>query len=652
MIVTIKLNAKNNSCLLALLLLAIAELFFSSACIAQNCPPNIDFETGTFDGWTCYTGFTKAVGDKNIIDLTDQSGPVLNHHTMYTAGPGQLDPFGLFPVNCPNGSLHSIKLGSTEAGAKAEGISYDFTIPADQNLFLLTFYYAVVIQAPIHKTNEQPRMEIEVKDVANDSVIKCASFAFTAIGTTLPGFEASSRTDTVDVLFKNWSPITVDLSGNAGKTIRLFFKTADCTFSEHFGYAYIDVSSDCSASFKAPVYCSDDTTVTLTAPYGYAAYTWFDSAQTTVLGNQQVLTLAPPPLSGTVLAVKLDPYDGFGCKNVLFARLKNTLALTAEAGLDRLSCNLKTVQLGASPKQGLSYSWSPATGLSNPGIANPLADPSSTTAYILTVKNSGGGCTTNDTVVVQSSMIDTSLEVTGRAGLCLQPGESLLLKTQPIQTVQWFKDQTPINGANGTTYQVTDAGLYQAMLTNAQGCSVLTEQKNIQIKKLLKGIIYPDAYAIDNLPFQLHARKIGVSVLWQPATSLNNPFSFDPIYKGRKSQLYTVENLTIDGCIITDTQLVKTVKAVEIYVPTAFTPNGDGNNDLLRPVLRGIQTINYFKIFNRFGQLIFESAANKSSWDGTFNGEQLRTQSVVWLLQCIGADGLLYNKKGSTLLLK
>ncbi len=652
MILTILLNSKNKTYLLMLLLATMAELFISAACIAQNCPPNIDFETGTFDGWTCYTGFTKAVGDKNVIDLTNQYGPVPDHHTMYTSGSGQLDPFGLFPVNCPNGSLHSIKLGSTEAGAKAEGISYNFTIPPDQNLFSLIFHYAVVIEAPIHKTNEQPRMEIEVKDVTNDSIIKCASFSFTAIGTSLPGFEASSRTDTTDVLFKNWSAVTVDLSGNAGKTIRLFFKTADCTFSEHFGYAYIDVSSDCSASFKAPIYCADDSNVTLTAPYGYAAYTWFDSAQTTVLGNQQVLTLAPPPLSGTVLAVKLEPYDGFGCKNVLFARLKNTLSLTADAGPDRLSCNFKTVPIGASAKQGLSYSWSPASGLSNPGIANPLVNTSSTTAYILTVKNSGGGCKTSDTVVVQSSIIDTSLEVTGRAGLCLQPGESLLLKTQPTQTIQWFKDQVAVNGAAGTTYQVRDAGVYQAMLTNAQGCSVSTEQKNIQIKKLPSGMTYPDAYAIDNLPVQLHARKIGASVLWQPGTNLNNPYSFDPVYKGTNRQLYTVEILTIEGCIIIDTQLVKTVKAVVIYVPNAFTPNGDGNNDLLSPVLRGIQTLSYFKIFNRLGQLIFESAANKSSWDGTFNGVRLRTQAVVWLLQCIGADGVLYNRKGSTILLR
>ena len=58
----------------------------------------------------------------------------------------------------------------------------------------------------------------------------------------------------------------------AGKTIRLFFKTADCTFRRHFGYAYIDVNTECSSEFTGATYCPDDTAVTVTAPYGYQNY--------------------------------------------------------------------------------------------------------------------------------------------------------------------------------------------------------------------------------------------------------------------------------------------------------------------------------------------------------------------------------------------
>jgi hypothetical protein len=92
-----------------------------TAVYAQSCPVNIDFETGTFANWTCYVGRTSVVGDKNVISLSNSFGPVSGHHTMYGGNTSQLDPFGGFPVLCPNGSGHSIRLGSTEAGARQKG---------------------------------------------------------------------------------------------------------------------------------------------------------------------------------------------------------------------------------------------------------------------------------------------------------------------------------------------------------------------------------------------------------------------------------------------------------------------------------------------------------------------------------------------------
>src|SRR5437868_6553868 len=111
----------------------ICALNFSAN--AQDCPPNIDFETGTFAGWTCYIGSVASVGGVNVITLNPTSGPVDNRQTMYSSNPGDgVDPYGGFPMNCPNGSGHSIRLGNDEAGTQAEGVSYDFTIPATSNV--------------------------------------------------------------------------------------------------------------------------------------------------------------------------------------------------------------------------------------------------------------------------------------------------------------------------------------------------------------------------------------------------------------------------------------------------------------------------------------------------------------------------------------
>ncbi len=652
-----KTTHKNKRRLPNLLLRLFACLLTISCFIsgyAQTCPSNIDFEKGSFDKWTCYTGYTSAVGDDNVISLTASGGPVSDKHTMYTTtnNAGELDPYGNFPVLCPNGSGHSIKLGSTTAGGEAEGISYEFTIPANENSYSLTYHYAVVFQSPNHRINEQPRMEIEVTNVTDNTLIDCSSFTFIAVGSAMPGFEYSSMSDSITVLYKNWSAVSVDLSGNAGKTIRLFFKTADCTFRRHFGYAYIDVNSECTTSFLGASYCPADTLVRVTAPFGFQSYEWYNNNLTQLLGNQQTLTLAPPPSTGTSIAVKVKPYDGYGCPLTFFTELKNNLVLSPNAGKDGLSCNNKPVLIGAAPKADLVYQWLPSTGLSNAQIGNPFASPDQTTAYVVRVSSVGGGCSATDTVIVRASFIDGSLEMIGKDVFCIDNGDSAVLKVQPTNNIVWYRNDNAINGANQPTYRVSSSGNYYAQLRNAEGCTMKTEEKAIVMDKAKPGITYPVAYAVTDLPLSLKARQIGQQVLWNPLISLNNAQSFSPVFQAASEQLYTIEIKTLTECLTVDTQLVKIIKSIEIYVPTAFTPNGDGKNDLLRPHLRGIKELRYFKVFNRWGQLLFVGTNDQFAWDGRFRGTPQQIQTVVWIAEGIGVDDRTYTRKGTSTLIR
>lgn len=792
------------------------------AVIAQTCPPNIDFESATFDNWKCYTGYVDAAGGRNSISLFPSGGPAFNYHTMYAAtAVAETDPYGGFPVNCPNGSGHSIKLGNNRGGGEAEGIAYEFTIPANQNAYTLIYNYAVVFQDPHHQEYEQPRMEIEVTNVTDNKNISCASFAFRPYGTALPGFKLSPNPGTnTPVWYKEWTAVSVNLDSNAGKTIRLLFKTADCTFRRHFGYAYIDVNSECSGTFTGATYCPDDTAVNVIAPYGYQSYTWYDNSLTRELGNDQVLTLSPLPDPGSILAVKLVPYHGYGCPQTLFTRLMDNLTVTSNAGPDTVSCNHSSVQIGAPPKPGLVYKWQPSTGLSNPHIANPFASPDTTTAYILTTNNSGGGCADTDTVVVHAYLIDSSLQLIGKPNYCLDSGDSSVLRVQPADSIQWFKDDTPVSRANQTEYRVTESGSYHAMLFNKHGCSMSTRRQPInisskpvaafaadsanqcltgnrfvftnssanedtmfyrwilgdgteattrdithsydssgsysvkmivssnpgcadssvlpvavyqnaiaafsvkpvcismpvpivnntidtgsspvnytwyydgqQVSKLRNpplltysipgthtislsvntaqcpspastvtqtvkidkpepGVNYPVQYALVDLPLPLAARNLGDEVLWSPDTGLDDRTSYTPVFKGASEQLYTIVIETNSGCVTVDTQLVKTVKNVEVYVPTAFTPDNDGKNDYLRPLLQGVKEVRFFRVFNRWGQLLFETRTDKPGWDGTFKGAAQQTQTVVWMLEVTGIDGKTYVRKGTTVLLR
>jgi gliding motility-associated-like protein len=619
---------------------------------AQGCPENIDFEDGNFKGWTCYIGSVEKLDNQNRINIYNSNGPVTERHTLFSANAG-VDPYGGFPVNCPNGSGYSMRLGNDQAGTEAEGVSYEFTVPRNQNVYSLIYHYAVVFQDPNHQQYEQPRLEIEITNVTDNTILHCSSFTFIPYGSLLPGFfESPNPNGNTPVWCKDWTAVSINLNGNAGKVIRLSFKTADCTFRRHFGYAYVDVNSECSSEFSGAAFCPDDTAVNVTAPYGYMNYTWYNSSFTQVLGNQQKIIFRPVPTVGSTYPVILVPYDGYGCLDTLYAKMNDSLTVVSHAGKDTMSCNENPVPIGAIPKPGLVYNWTPATGLSDPNIANPVAAPEKTTTYILATRHDGGGCLDHDTVVVRSSIIDNALQLKGSELYCSDSGDSAILSVQRTDHIQWYKNDIRINGATAPEYRVSQSGAYSAKLLDNDGCAMTTVKQKIVIENPRPGITYPVEYAVLQKPLDLKARKFGVNVLWSPDTWLNSATSYNPIYKGTAEQQYTVQIKTVAGCVTVDTQMVKTVKDVEIYVPSAFTPNKDGMNDFLKPLLRGIKELRYFRVFNRWGNQIFEMRTGQPGWDGTLHGVLQPSQTFVWTMEGVGVDDQVYQRKGTAVLVR
>lgn len=790
---------------------------------AQNCPPNIDFESGSFAGWKCYTGSAASIDGTNIITLNAGGPPVFNRHTLYSAIPGAgLDPYGNFPKNCPNGSGYSIKLGNDQAGTQAEGVSYDFTIPANANTYNLIYNYAVVFQDPGHHVSEQPRLELLVRNMTDGTDISCSSFTFFANGTLLPGFKLSSNPGgNTPVWYKSWTAVSINLDNLAGKNIRLFFKTADCTFRIHFGYAYIDVNTECSDKFEGAAFCPDDLAVFVNAPYGYQTYTWWNSTFTQIIGTSQTLTLIPPPAAGTEVAVVVVPYNGYGCRDTLYTFLHDTLTYTANAGPDGKSCNNEIYQIGVPPKPGWFYQWSPDVGLNNSSLSNPFATPDTTTTYVLSIRHNGGGCQSTDTVTVFADKLENDLFLEGKTEWCIGSGDSSVLVVQAADSVQWFKDDIAITGANLNRYRVTQTGIYYAKLFSFFGCSLETDRQPINItsvpapgftvdkptqcmlnnkfkftntstnavgdmqykwfmgdgvtattrditysykspgtyeilllvyssascadsvsmtvqvntnvaaefsidpvcinnpvlpinktiepantvvhylwdfgngtsstqlnpppqiypvagdyimsltvssddcpfplsiqkrfvkvEKPVAGINNPPAFGVINLPLELQARPIGNNVLWTPSIFLDNPTSYKPVFIGNAETSYRIELTTAAGCLTVDTQVVKLNKNITIFVPNAFTPNNDGLNDNLKPFMIGIKELRYFRVFNRWGQLVFETQDPKKGWDGKQKGAPVQTHTLVWALEALGADNNIYKAKGSTVLIR
>ncbi len=293
--------------------LFLLSLLFSTALLqAQSvCPENIDFETGSFANWQCFTGSVEDNNNENQIRL-DSSAPVANRHEMIDYNTAGFDYYGGFLQACPYGGRYAVKLGNDDVNNGAEGISYEFQIPPFADTFSLTYYYAVVFQDPDHDLFQQPRFFVSAYDVETGRVIDCASYDYVSNG-SIPGFQVS----TVDniVLYKEWTPASIDFAGYSGRRVRLEFKTADCTKGGHFGYAYLDVGTGCGGVMALGALCEGADSVVLTAPYGFEHYTWYNSNYTAVIGNTRLVTLRPLPAISSLFHVDMIPYPGYGCRD-------------------------------------------------------------------------------------------------------------------------------------------------------------------------------------------------------------------------------------------------------------------------------------------------------------------------------------------------
>ena len=142
--------------------------------------------------------------------------------------------------------------------------------------------------------------------------------------------------------------------------------------------------------------------------------------------------------------------------------------------------------------------------------------------------------------------------------------------------------------------------------------------------------------------------------LWSPATGLSNPSIINPTFTFTQQVEFLIRVNLESNCPVVDTLLVTVFKKKDIYVPQAFSPNGDGNNDRLYPILVGISQLKYFRIYNRWGNLLFETAnaAPSQGWDGTFKGSLQPVETYTWIAEGIDVDGLTIKRGGNTLLIR
>jgi gliding motility-associated-like protein len=332
--------------------------------------------------------------------------------------------------------------------------------------------------------------------------------------------------------------------------------------------------------------------------------------------------------------------------NVVVA-LSNNLAVTTSP--DVTICEGASTQLNVT-SNATQFSWTQGSSLDNATIQNPVANPKLTTQYIVTA--TFGQCIGKDTVIVNvnaAPMPDAGPDVE----ICY--GQDYNLQGSGGVQYIWTPPSTLSNGALPNPVSVPpQTTTYSLTVIDSNGCQSLVPDQ--VVVKVIPPIIVKtnpsDTVAFAGDKFQLLASAGATNYSWSPTAGLSNPFIANPVLTVTSDITYYITATTPTGCRGDGKVTVKVYNGPEIYMPTGFTPNGDGKNDKFKPITVGITNLNYFRVYNRWGQIIFSTAKLNDGWDGRVTGMDQPSGTYVWMVQGVARDGKPITKKGTVTLIR
>jgi len=165
-----------------------------------------------------------------------------------------------------------------------------------------------------------------------------------------------------------------------------------------------------------------------------------------------------------------------------------------------------------------------------------------------------------------------------------------------------------------------------------------------------------DTTVVIGQPIQLSAVDVDTSgftsYVWSPPQGLSDPNIANPTAVVTGDITYTVVATTTSGCSATAKIVIGAATTAGIIVPNAFTPNNDGHNDILKINAFGIRSLKYFRIYNRWGQLVFATSQADAGWDGSIGGQPAATGAYVWVAAGVDYTGRPVEGRGTVILIR
>ncbi|MCB0802287.1 MAG: PKD domain-containing protein [Flavobacteriales bacterium] len=265
--------------------------------------------------------------------------------------------------------------------------------------------------------------------------------------------------------------------------------------------------------------------------------------------------------------------------------------------------------------------------------------------------NSNIGCkdTLQKSIVIAQKPIPI---VSPDTGLCL--GDTVLLQASGAAFYEWKPNYNLSAYLSASTLAYPDSStIYQVILKSTEGC---TDSASVEVivPKIPLGFTINDTSLIigEQILGNIYVGK-NFNYRWSPPDGLSCTDCYNPTIQPLQNRTYFIHIFDDFGCFnILDTLNVSVDEKYSLDVPKAFSPNGDHINDVIFAKGWGLKELIAFKIYNRFGELIFESNQFEVGWDGTYKGNPQAIETYVYTVEALTFGNKVLSKKGNITLIR